>query len=146
MTSRTTLMTYLKLARVLHLSAPGTAVVFACVRAMPGRKRNRGAETKRRQSMLALDSFACLVLSLCGLEIQFVDRFLLHAPQIAKAKGILVVAVTQCLRGGVSLSTYAVGVALERNGVLSGGDMTTERSSRHETGLPFRTDEQHPGK
>lgn len=36
------------------------------------------------------------------------------------------VAVTQCLRGGVSLSTYAVGVALERNGVLSGGDMTTE--------------------
>eukprot|EP00903_Cladosiphon_okamuranus_P020855 g19154.t1 len=44
----------------------------------------------------------------------------------AKAKGILVVAVTQCLRGGVSLSTYAVGVALERNGVLSGGDMTTE--------------------
>ena len=46
--------------------------------------------------------------------------------QTAKAKGILIVAVTQCLRGGVSLSTYAVGVALERNGVLSGGDMTTE--------------------
>lgn len=48
------------------------------------------------------------------------------ASQIAKAKGILVVAVTQCLRGGVSLGTYAVGVALESNGVIPGGDMTTE--------------------
>ncbi|CAM9908269.1 unnamed protein product, partial [Ectocarpus fasciculatus] len=46
--------------------------------------------------------------------------------KMAKAKGILVVAVTQCLRGGVSLGTYAVGVALEANGVISGGDMTTE--------------------
>ena len=35
-------------------------------------------------------------------------------------------AVTQCLKGGVSLGTYAVGVALEKNGVISGGDMTTE--------------------
>lgn len=35
-------------------------------------------------------------------------------------------AVTQCLRGGVSLGTYAVGIALESNGVISGGDMTTE--------------------
>ncbi|CAN0034572.1 unnamed protein product, partial [Hapterophycus canaliculatus] len=52
-----------------------------------------------------------------------VFRFIL---QIAKAKGILVVAVTQCLRGGVSLGAYAVGVALESNGVISGGDMTTE--------------------
>lgn len=52
---------------------------------------------------------------------------LIHpANQAARAKGILVVAVTQCLRGGVSLGTYAVGVTLERNGVLSGGDMTTE--------------------
>ncbi|CAB1108916.1 unnamed protein product [Ectocarpus sp. CCAP 1310/34] len=45
---------------------------------------------------------------------------------MAKAKGILVMAVTQCLRGGVSLGAYAVGVALEANGVVSGGDMTTE--------------------
>ncbi|CAM9894662.1 unnamed protein product [Ectocarpus sp. 8 AP-2014] len=46
--------------------------------------------------------------------------------KMAKAKGILVMAVTQCLRGGVSLGAYAVGVALEANGVVSGGDMTTE--------------------
>lgn len=45
---------------------------------------------------------------------------------MAKAKQILVLAVTQCLRGGVSLGAYAVGVALEANGVISGGDMTTE--------------------
>lgn len=49
--------------------------------------------------------------------------------QAAKAKGILVVAVTQCLKGGVNLGAYAVGVALERNGVISGGDMTTEACS-----------------
>ncbi|CAN0412133.1 unnamed protein product, partial [Laminaria digitata] len=46
--------------------------------------------------------------------------------KVAKSKDVLVVAVTQCLKGGVSLGAYAVGVALEKNGVISGGDMTTE--------------------
>lgn len=36
------------------------------------------------------------------------------------------IAVTQCLRGGVNLGIYTVGAVLVENGVLSGGDMTTE--------------------
>lgn len=62
----------------------------------------------------------------CVLCICAVLRYL---PQVAKAKGILVVAVTQCLKGGVDLGAYAVGVALQSNGVISGGDMTTEACS-----------------
>lgn len=46
--------------------------------------------------------------------------------KVAKSKGVLVVAVTQCLKGGVILGAYAVGVELEKNDVISGGDMTTE--------------------
>lgn len=46
--------------------------------------------------------------------------------QAARGRGILVVAVTQCLRGGVALDTYAVGAGLKENDVISGGDMTTE--------------------
>lgn len=30
------------------------------------------------------------------------------------------------MRGGVNLGTYAVGAVLVENGVVSGGDMTTE--------------------
>ncbi|WP_341975811.1 asparaginase [Microbacterium sp. LTA6] len=40
--------------------------------------------------------------------------------------GTTVVAVTQCQTGSVDLSRYAVGSALARVGVLSGGDMTVE--------------------
>lgn len=51
---------------------------------------------------------------------------LLQAISNARAKGIVVVAVSQCLRGGVSLSTYSMGKDFEEAGVVSGGDMTTE--------------------
>lgn len=40
--------------------------------------------------------------------------------------GTTVVAVTQCQTGSVDLSRYAVGSALARAGVVSGGDMTLE--------------------
>ncbi|CAM9432196.1 unnamed protein product, partial [Chrysoparadoxa australica] len=48
----------------------------------------------------------------------------------AKIAGIMVVALTQCIQGGVSLSTYAVGAALKEMGVISGSDMTTEARDR----------------
>jgi L-asparaginase len=51
---------------------------------------------------------------------------LLEAIAAARAKGIVVVALTQCLRGGVSLETYTMGLEFSRAGVISGGDMTTE--------------------
>lgn len=51
---------------------------------------------------------------------------LLEAISNARAKGIVVVAVSQCLRGGVSLTTYSMGKDFKDAGVVSGGDMTTE--------------------
>lgn len=47
------------------------------------------------------------------------------ALRTAKDRGILCVAVSQCLKGGVSLDSYSMGVEMKNAGVLSGGDMTT---------------------
>jgi len=51
---------------------------------------------------------------------------LLSAIKMAKEKGMVVVAISQCLRGGVSLETYSMGREFQKAGVVSGGDMTTE--------------------
>jgi L-asparaginase len=44
----------------------------------------------------------------------------------AAGRGVVIVAITQCVRGSVSLGEYAAGSALARAGVISGYDMTTE--------------------
>ena len=46
--------------------------------------------------------------------------------ECAIAREIVVVAVTQCFQGAVSLETYEVGRRLLALGVVSAGDMTTE--------------------
>lgn len=51
---------------------------------------------------------------------------LLSAIRAARERGIIVVALSQCLRGGVSLDTYTMGREFSNAGVISGGDMTTE--------------------
>jgi L-asparaginase len=53
------------------------------------------------------------------------DKFL-DAIRLAKEKGVVVVAVSQCLTGGVSLDTYSMGKDFQEAGVVSGGDLTTE--------------------
>ena len=42
------------------------------------------------------------------------------------ARGVVIVAITQCLRGAVHLGEYAAGSALAKAGVISGHDMTAE--------------------
>ncbi len=44
----------------------------------------------------------------------------------ATERGVVIVAVTQCLTGSVTLATYAAGSALARAGVIGGRDMSTE--------------------
>ena len=51
---------------------------------------------------------------------------LLKIIELSKAKGIIVVIVSQCIKGGVSLDTYNMGREFKEAGVMSGGDMTTE--------------------
>ena len=53
-------------------------------------------------------------------------KSLLDAIRDARRKGIVVVALTQCARGGVSLETYSMGRDFSDAGVIPGGDMTTE--------------------
>lgn len=49
-------------------------------------------------------------------------------PAIEKAvkSGIIVVAATQCVYGGVDLGEYEVGITAARDGVVPAGEMTTE--------------------
>ena len=54
------------------------------------------------------------------------DRDFLAAIESATAQGIVVVVVTQCVRGSVSPGAYATGSALMRAGAVPGHDMTTE--------------------
>ena len=51
---------------------------------------------------------------------------LLDAIKLALSKGILVVAVSQCIDSRVDLTAYALGRTLFEMGVVSGVDMTTE--------------------
>lgn len=44
----------------------------------------------------------------------------------ASARGVVIVNLTQCLRGSVNMEGYATGHALAEAGVISGFDMTTE--------------------
>ncbi len=54
---------------------------------------------------------------------------LLKALRAARSHNVLVVATTQCKRGGVVLATYEVGRLLEEEGVVAAGDMTTEAAA-----------------
>lgn len=54
------------------------------------------------------------------------DSELLAALAAATARGVVVVNITQCLRGRVDMGGYATGAALREVGVVSGEDMTPE--------------------
>ncbi len=54
------------------------------------------------------------------------DRELLAALAEATERGVVVVNITQCLRGRVNMSGYATGAALQEAGVVGGADMTPE--------------------
>jgi len=54
------------------------------------------------------------------------DREFLAAIEAAVARGVVVVVVTQCVRGSVLPGAYATGSALIRAGAVPGFDMTSE--------------------
>jgi len=51
---------------------------------------------------------------------------ILNALEAANKRGIVVVNLTQCIKGKVNMGGYATGDALAQVGVISGYDMTTE--------------------
>ncbi|MCK4257873.1 MAG: asparaginase [Halanaerobiales bacterium] len=54
------------------------------------------------------------------------NKKLLKVLKEATDRGVVIVACTQCLQGGVKLGGYAAGSALAKAGIISGYDMTTE--------------------
>ena len=54
------------------------------------------------------------------------DREFLEALRGASERGVVIVDVTQCIRGSVDLTSYAAGSQLADAGVISGYDMTVE--------------------
>lgn len=54
------------------------------------------------------------------------DPEFLAALAEAASRGIVVINLTQCLRGSVNMAGYATGNSLRQVGVISGGDMTLE--------------------
>ena len=54
------------------------------------------------------------------------DAVFLDVLREATGRGVVIVAITQCLRGAVHLGEYAAGSALAKAGVISGHDMTAE--------------------
>jgi L-asparaginase len=54
------------------------------------------------------------------------DRAFLAAVDAATSQGIVVVVVTQCVRGSVQPGAYATGSAIMRAGAVPGFDMTSE--------------------
>lgn len=71
-------------------------------------------------------SLKAIVLELYGTGNGPSNANLLAAIIEAREKGIVVVVVSQCLGGGVSLDAYSMGREFSNAGVVSGGDMTTE--------------------
>jgi L-asparaginase len=67
-----------------------------------------------------------LVLETYGSGNAPTDPEVLAALAEATARGVVIVNVTQCLRGEVRMGAYAAGRLLEEAGVVSGGDMTVE--------------------
>jgi len=84
------------------------------------------------------DEYICMAFQHCvGLKAVVLELYgtgnlssrkasLVAAIEAAIEKGIVIVAASQCLRGGVALGAYALGRQLESIGVLSAYDMTTE--------------------
>jgi len=82
-----------------------------------------GAETLRNVLREPVEG---MVLETYGAGNAPRDPALLEVLAEAHDRGVVITAVTQCLRGGVRMGDYATGSALAAAGVVSGGDMTAE--------------------
>jgi L-asparaginase len=111
-------------------AAPGGLSVFSSldtgvivVRIFPGMREDilRG--------MLALPGVCGVVLETYGAGNAPTAGWFLDALREAIARGVIIVNVTQCPDGSVEMELYQTGVEMERAGVVSGRDMTSEAAT-----------------
>lgn len=78
------------------------------------------------QSVLEIPSLKAIVIETYGSGNATTEGWFLDAIEKALNNGIFVVNVTQCAGGSVYMNQYQTGKSLEKLGVISGKDMTTE--------------------
>lgn len=78
------------------------------------------------ENFLQIPNLKGVVLETYGSGNALRDRWFIEALQKAAANGIVIVNVTQCLYGSVEMHRYETGQHLEKMGVVSGHDITTE--------------------
>ncbi|MFT5808282.1 MAG: L-asparaginase [Moritella dasanensis] len=77
-------------------------------------------------SNILLQPVKALILLSYGVGNAPQSEDILNALEAANQRGIVVVNLTQCIKGKVNMGGYATGDALAQVGVISGFDMTTE--------------------
>jgi L-asparaginase len=78
------------------------------------------------QSILEISTLKAVVIETYGSGNATTEDWFLKAIEEALDKGVFVINVTQCAGGSVSMNQYQTGKTLQKLGVISGKDMTTE--------------------
>ena len=78
------------------------------------------------QSILEIPTLKAVVIETYGSGNATTEDWFLEAIEEALDKGVFVINVTQCAGGSVSMNHYQTGKTLQKLGVISGKDMTTE--------------------
>ncbi|MDG1285892.1 MAG: asparaginase [Flavobacteriaceae bacterium] len=78
------------------------------------------------QSILEIPTLKAVVIETYGSGNATTEDWFLEAIEEALDKGVFVINVTQCAGGSVSMNQYQTGKTLQKLGVISGKDTTTE--------------------
>jgi L-asparaginase len=78
------------------------------------------------EAVLGIEGLRAVILETYGQGNAPSVKWLLELLSAAVSKGIIILNITQCPAGSVSMNSYACGARLQEAGVLSGYDMTTE--------------------
>ncbi|MEG2366289.1 MAG: type I asparaginase [Alistipes sp.] len=85
-----------------------------------------GLDERTLRAMLAVEGLKGVVLETFGAGNAPTTDWFIRALEEAIARGIILLNVTQCAGGRVAMELYETGLRLQKAGVLSGCDMTTE--------------------
>lgn len=77
-------------------------------------------------AMLNIDGVKAVVLETYGAGNAPTSQWFLAVVKEALSRGVIVMNVTQCMSGSVHMEVYETGILLQKMGVVSGADITTE--------------------
>ena len=85
-----------------------------------------GIDERTLRTVFSVEGLRGVVMETYGSGNAPTSDWFLHTVDEAIARGVVVLNITQCGGGKVSMELYETGLRLQRIGVLSGYDMTTE--------------------